>query len=209
MSWAPGTPAASGSGFTERWEWDLAVLEQLMAEHRDCERLIDRLSHTDEGAQRIALLERLTATLRLHMAVEEHFLVPVIQSKLGWDQARSAHAEHALMRHAIKKTHQLVDEPGFRAAVEMLRAGFDHHVREEEGEVFVALRRDAPEQLAELGLPAMQERVRSISVDVSREELYERARVAGIPGRSHMSKAELADALAACGYSPRPVGTRS
>ena len=79
----------------------------------------------------------------------------------------------------MAKLHELVGQPGFGAAVAMLKAGIAHHVEEEETEVFPKLREA-------LGYPA---------ADATKRDLYKQAQAAGIEGRSTMTKDELADAV--------------
>jgi hypothetical protein len=45
-----------------------------------------------------------------------------------------------LAREGLQKLNELVDVPGFGAAVEMLRGGIMHHVNEEENELLPELK---------------------------------------------------------------------
>ena len=71
---------------------------------------------------------------------------------VGAEEAKEANVEHGLAREGLTDLGRLVDEPGFGAAVAMLTAGIRHHVKEEEQEVFPALKRKIDRQeLSELG----------------------------------------------------------
>lgn len=177
----------------------MELLEHLTQEHRKAEDLMDRLGDTEPGPQRRQLIDDLTDALTVHMEVEERFLYPIVADALGSETEQEADTEHSLARDGLATLHDLADEPGFGAAVEMLKAGVGHHVREEEDEIFPKLRQQAPQveglDPEELETEVKQGRDGEPADEPTRDELYERARAAGIPGRSSMSKDELAAAL--------------
>ena len=182
------------------------VIEHLVQEHRSVEQLLQRLADSDPGEERRRTVDELVDSLSTHMAVEERFVYPIVVEVAGEEDEREAHTEHDLARQGLQQLRELVDQPGFGAAVDMVTAGIAHHVHEEEHEVFPTLRADAADAVAALGPPDELERaVRGggggvgPDEDLTKEELYERAREAGIEGRSSMDKAELAEALEAEG----------
>lgn len=191
----------------------MELLEHLTQEHRMAQGLLDQLATSEEGSERMRMLSELESALSTHMAVEEQFLYPIVGEVMGADEEEGAETEHDLVRDGLGKMRDLLDAPGFAAAVDMVRAGINHHIEEEEQGIFPALRRGAPEQLEQLGTPEeLQSRVMSaaksrrkmkrtpsrrgeVSGEATRDELYERAKRAGIEGRSHMNKEELRAAL--------------
>ena len=180
------------------------VLEHLVEEHRKVEQLLGRLQEGEAGVERDRMLAELRDALDVHMAVEERFLYPLVAEHLGEEQAADAADEHALTRAGLASVEERRAEGAFEAAIEILRQGISHHVEEEEGEIFPALRRAAGRQLARLDPAELEAAVRaegdhgrasSSGDEPTKDELYERARAAGIEGRSAMTKDELADAL--------------
>jgi len=174
------------------------VLEHLTEEHRKVERLLDSLAKSDEGPGREQTLDELESSLATHMAVEERFLYPIVLEVVGEEDEEGAENEHGLARDGLQKMRELVDQPGFGAAVEMVKAGIGHHVEEEEHEIFPKLRSDAADRVAALGEPDQLEAevTNGGSGDgPTKRELYEQAKDAGIEGRSDMTKDELAKAL--------------
>jgi len=126
-------------------------LEMLTNEHRQVEQLMGRLDGADGDEQR-RLCEQLDEMLTMHMDLEEEHVYPMVQRLVGDEEAEEANTEHRLAREGLSNLTELVGEPGFGDALEMLRAGIKHHVEEEENEVFPELRDKVDErELAELG----------------------------------------------------------
>lgn len=173
----------------------------LEGDHRAVEAMLKTLSESEPGSEREAVVQKLALAFEAHASFEEKAIYPLIPDVMGSDKEEEAEIEHRLAREGIKKLVQMASQPGFGAAVEMLEAGIAHHVQEEEGEMFPALRKatdDSTRQrlMAELrdakaaaGLPLMDPAV------ATKDELLTAAAEAGIEGRSSMSKEELADAI--------------
>jgi iron-sulfur cluster repair protein YtfE (RIC family) len=182
------------------------VLDQLESEHREVEQMLEKLAHSEPGDERHETLQLLTESLTTHLAVEERFVYPITQEAVGAEEEAEAETEHDLARQGLDKLHELVDKPGFAAAVDMAKAGIKHHVEEEEHEVFPKLREQAGDRVDALGDPSeLEQQVKSGGAGAggatkeesgaSKEELYEKAKEAGVAGRSRMSKSELKEAL--------------
>jgi hemerythrin superfamily protein len=166
------------------------VIEHLTEEHRKAEQLMERLGQSDPGPARDGIVDQLEEALAVHMAVEEQFLYPIVESALGSEETAEANAEHDLAREGLTIVRDMQAEAGFGAAVDMLKGGVAHHVHEEEGELFPRLRAVAADQLARLD-PEKLEKV----AGATRDQLYEAARNQDIEGRSTMTKSELAAAV--------------
>jgi hemerythrin-like domain-containing protein len=125
----------------------------LRKDHREAEELLRRLEASNSpGPRRRQTVEKLVAALTLHMEIEEQLVYPVAAEALGEDAVKGPENEHLLAREGLGKLEALQDEPGFGAAVDMVKAGIKHHVKEEEREMFPNLkRRLGRERLAKLG----------------------------------------------------------
>jgi iron-sulfur cluster repair protein YtfE (RIC family) len=176
------------------------VLEHLIQEHRKAEQLLEQLGASSEGRQREELVAQLRESLSTHMAVEERFVYPIVRDQLGSREEEGAENEHDLTRAGLRTLQELQAEPGFEAAVDMLKAGLAHHVEEEEHEIFPQLRSQAGDRIASLGSPDELEAAVKGSSDGSeptKEELYRKAKEQHVEGRSKMSKDELREAVKA------------
>ena len=112
----------------------------LKADHREVEKLLDKLAESDEGAEREALLDELVLKLSAHMTAEEEIVYPPVKAEVSEEDEEEAEIEHGLAREGLEKLQQMVDKPGFGAAVEMLKGGISHHVHEEEHELLPELK---------------------------------------------------------------------
>ncbi|HWJ62632.1 MAG TPA: hemerythrin domain-containing protein [Acidimicrobiales bacterium] len=173
------------------------VLDHLIEEHRKVERLIGQIKETEPGDERDRLYGEIEDALAVHMAVEERFLYPLIAEHIGKEDSEDATDEHTLTRTALASVKERLEEGAFEAAVDVLEKGIDHHVSEEEEELFPELRAKAASQLATLDPEQLEEQVKPVAEvgDLTKDELYEQAKEADVPGRSSMTKDELAEAL--------------
>jgi hemerythrin-like domain-containing protein len=169
------------------------VLDHLIEEHRKVEQMLARLKESEPGAARDQLFQDLRDSLGTHMAVEERFVYPLMAEHMGEEEADDATDEHELARSGLEEAAQRLEEGAFEAAVEILEAGIGHHVEEEESEQFPTLREKAGAQLAEMDPEALEAAVKADGT--TRDELYEKAKEADVPGRSQMTKDELAQAV--------------
>jgi hemerythrin superfamily protein len=112
----------------------------LKADHREVEKLLDRLADSEEGAERQQMVEELVTKLSAHMEAEESIVYPQVRTEVGEEDEEEAEVEHGLAREGLEKVQQMLQMPGFGAAVEMLKGGITHHVEEEETQLLPELR---------------------------------------------------------------------
>jgi hemerythrin-like domain-containing protein len=112
----------------------------LKADHREVEQLLTKLADTEEGPERTKLVDEVTLKLSAHMEMEESIVYPPVAREVGAEDEEEAEVEHGLAREGLAKLAELMDMPGFGAAVEMLKAGIKHHVEEEEHQLLPELK---------------------------------------------------------------------
>jgi len=179
------------------------VTKLLEADHRTVEDLFARIDEA-EGDDRQPLVDELVKALRAHMELEEKVLYPAMEPVTGDEAVEEGNKEHELARESLQNMIDLApDEPGFGAAMEATKAGIEHHVEEEENEIFPELRRDG-KVLAEIATPFMATRMEvglpmdadALAASSTKKELLDEARSAGVDHTSSMTKHDLAEALA-------------
>lgn len=132
----------------------------LKQDHREAEGLMMRLqeaSGKDNGASYRPIFEQLKTALHKHMMAEEEIFYPAVKPADHLeDQVVEAYDEHAEVKALLAQMNELdPTTPEFQDALTTMKAGIDHHVAEEEGEMF-------PTAEKELGAARMEELGRQI-----------------------------------------------
>ncbi len=175
----------------------------LESDHRQAEQLMEQLADSEPGSERERLVAELTTALSLHMDYEENHVYPLTARVIDEESVQEAENEHRLARDGLSKLGELSSQPGFGAAVEMLKGGIGHHVDEEEHEMFPTLRKQVePERQTQLAHQLLATKRTAGLLDQSlekatKEQLIEMAGDFGLASVSSMNKKELIEALAA------------
>jgi iron-sulfur cluster repair protein YtfE (RIC family) len=179
------------------------VTKLLEADHRKVEELFEQIDAA-EGEERTPLIDELSSALKAHMELEEQVFYPAMEPVTGAESVEEGEKEHELARKSLAEMLALApDEPGFGAAMEAVKAGIEHHVEEEEGEIFPQLRSDGAGVLEEIATPFMAKRLElglpmdaaALAAASTKDELLTEAKSSGIDGAASMNKDELAEAL--------------
>jgi hemerythrin-like domain-containing protein len=112
----------------------------LKQDHREAKQLLTALAESEEGSERQKMAKELEKALTLHMELEERLLYPLVKEHVGEEDEEEAEIEHRLAREGLRQMMSMVDQPGFGAAVEMVKGGIEHHVQEEETEILPELK---------------------------------------------------------------------
>ncbi|MEV4174190.1 hemerythrin domain-containing protein [Nonomuraea sp. NPDC049709] len=170
------------------------VITLITQDHRVVEGLFERLKKK-QGDQKATVAE-LHALLIAHARAEEDRVYPGIDAHHSVEE----HKEAEVLLDALVRA-----EPGtaeFAKTLDELIASVTHHVEEEETKLLPSLKKSAgAKELEQLGRAFKQRRAEELQAlagtgdGATKAELYEQAQKADIPGRSHMGKEELEQAL--------------
>jgi len=181
------------------------AIKLLIADHNRVKGLFARYdeaqesSRTDDAA---LLASQIFEELEVHTTIEEEVFYPAAH---GTSEELGKVVDEGIQEHHVVKV--LMDEIGglkpgsvnWVAKMAVIKESVEHHVEEEEGEMFPAVRSatnatwrdDLGDQLetkkAELGAPTLAEKA-----SMTKEALQELAKEQKIPGRSSMDHEELA-----------------
>jgi hemerythrin superfamily protein len=131
----------------------IALLAHDHADVRDLFAEYDELAADQaDGEERQALAEQICAMLTAHATIEEEIFYPAARDAgVGGDLLDEAEVEHAAAKDLIAQIRAMSpDDDLYDAKVKVLGEYIDHHVDEEEGEIFPRCR-EAKMDLAALG----------------------------------------------------------
>ncbi len=193
--------------------------ELISGEHRQVEALFERFLLQPERSTAMELC----AVLERHSEMEERVLYPELRAvdEELYADAKEEHEEANELIQQIRQTHNLDQMTGL---VRKLQSSVSHHVEDEETEDLPEMERSCgTARMDELGERMVQWKLsrgevhvtvdaapvedgssddgsgadtKEALLDLTKDELYEKAKEAEIPGRSSMNKDELAEELA-------------
>jgi len=131
------------------------IFEFLKQDHEKVAGIFEQLEPTTERAEktRAELFARLKAELDLHAYLEETILYPVLkQEEQTREIALEGVEEHRVVKRLLKELDEMpVTSEQWTAKLTVLKENVEHHVEEEEGEMFkkarAALSREQIESL--------------------------------------------------------------
>ena len=136
------------------------ALQLLTADHREVKAMFQQYDKLAEaggrGDERMLLASQICVALTLHAQVEEEILYPAARQALTSDEdlVDEAYVEHASAKSLVAQIKTMTsDQPLFDAKLKVLGEYVDHHVKEEENELFPKLHK------SRLDLGAMGERI--------------------------------------------------
>jgi hemerythrin-like domain-containing protein len=144
-----------------------SALEVLMEDHdyvKKAYRRFQKLDPEEEPEEAQALVKNVCAALKVHTAIEEKILYPAAHRALkDKDLLEEAEVEHASAKILIRQLERMKPkDPKFAATFTVLCEYVEHHVKEEENEMFPKLRR------ARLNLRALGKKLLARKIALSR-----------------------------------------
>lgn len=123
----------------ENQEGDVIAL--LMADHRKVEGLFEEFENSRTKVQRRKLLEKIITELSIHAAAEEKHVYPAYMQE-DEDMTQEAIEEHHVVKMVLKELSSFDgSEENVKAKVKVLSEMVQHHVEEEESEMFPEMRK--------------------------------------------------------------------
>lgn len=126
----------------------------LKKDHRQVERLLQQFESAKDAKKKKALFENIRKELELHTRLEEEVFYPEAEQRQELkEQVGEAHGEHDTVKQMLRKAAGLDPDSGeFDSTVAGIKGAVEHHVREEEDEMFPVIEKTfSADHLRELG----------------------------------------------------------
>jgi len=136
----------------------------LKGDHEEAKELFKRYEEVKERGnddEKLTLAKEVCGSLLIHMEIEEKIFYPRVRQKIDDnDLMNEALVEHSGAKDLIRQIGELKpDDPMFDAKIKVLSEQIEHHVEEEESDMFPKVE-DSDIDLAELGIQLFEEKNR-------------------------------------------------
>jgi len=112
------------------------AIDLLKQDHRALDALFERYEQAPDG-ERVALAQEICQALTVHAHVEEELFYPALRGRIEGDLLDEAEVEHESLKQLIAKLDGAQESDDlFDAQVKVLKEYVQHHVKEEEHEMF-------------------------------------------------------------------------
>ena len=189
--------------------------ELLKADHRKVEQLFTQLESA-EGRAKLQVFEQIRMELELHTQIEESIFYPALEEpKDTHELTLEAYEEHDVVKRLLKelgRARNANDE--WEAQAKVLQENVEHHVQEEENELFKkAARALSREDLETLGEQMASEKERlqgrgSKKASTKKASSKKAAKKAGSAKKSGSSKKSASKSQSASRAAKRAGGTK-
>ncbi len=125
----------------------ITATDLLEAQHREVEELFEAISDSEDPAEKKELFETLADKLAIHTKLEEEIFYPAMRTKKTDDMVLEAFVEHTSIKRLLADL--LATEPQdelFDANMKVLEEQVEHHVEEEEDDLFPAAKKLLPRE---------------------------------------------------------------
>jgi len=120
------------------------ILDTLQMEHDEVQELLQQLAGSDNGREQKSLVAKIKQALIPHTKAEEKVVYEAVLALKGKDakiDGNEGYLEHSLASETLKKLDKLTaNTPEFKAAAKVLKELVNHHVQEEERNIWAQVK---------------------------------------------------------------------
>ncbi len=123
------------------------AIELLESQHEEVMDLFEQIEEAENEKDKLALFQQLADALAAHATIEEKILYPAAYTGEAKEMLEEAVEEHLAAKRTIADLLKMQpSDDQFDAKVKVLKEQIEHHVDEEENELFEAMREQMSEQ---------------------------------------------------------------
>ena len=115
----------------------MSAIDLLEGQHREVDALFSELEKADSTEDKARLFDQLADKLAIHAAIEEHHFYPTVRERRTEDILLESLEEHLSIKRLLADLlDTAADDKTFEAKIKVLQEQVEHHVGEEEGDLF-------------------------------------------------------------------------
>jgi hemerythrin superfamily protein len=129
------------------------ILDTLQTEHDEVQDLLERLTQSDNARDQKSLVAQIKKALVPHTKAEEKVVYDAVLALKGKEakiEGNEGYIEHGLASQTLKKLDTLTaNSPEFKAAAKVLKELVEHHVKEEESNIWAQVKENFSDEQRE------------------------------------------------------------
>lgn len=126
------------------------AIQLLEEQHREVEGLFEEIEQASDAEEKRELFEEIADQLTVHALIEERHFYPAVKEKRTEDILLEALEEHLSIKRLLADLLKLSpDDDQFDAKLKVLQEQVEHHVEEEEGDLFPKVRKILDKEMLE------------------------------------------------------------
>jgi len=134
------------------------AIEMLKQQHRQVAKMFKEFETAKSAGPRRKIFEQIADALAVHATIEEKHFYPAVKKKQTEDILLESVEEHLEIKRVIADLLAMsADDENFDAKVKVLQEDVEHHVEEEQDEMFPKVEKLFDEETLEAIAEAMQE----------------------------------------------------
>ena len=115
----------------------MGAIDLLESQHREVEKLFSALEKATGKEDKTRLFEQIADKLAIHATIEEHQFYPAVKARRTEDILLESLEEHLSIKRVLADLLDTdVEDDTFDAKVKVLKEQVEHHVGEEESDMF-------------------------------------------------------------------------
>ena len=123
------------------------AIEMLESQHREVDDLFQQLEETEDEAECEQLFVQLADKLAIHAKIEEMHFYPAVKAARTEDILMESLEEHLAIKRCLADLVDMdVDDETFEAKLKVLQEQVEHHVEEEETDLFPKVKKILSEE---------------------------------------------------------------
>ena len=121
---------------------EVTAIDLLMEQHREVENLFSAFETASNVDDKDELFETIADKLAIHTRIEEQCFYPAVTAKKTADMVLEAFVEHTSIKRLLADLLDTdAEDPRFDAQMKVLKEQAEHHVEEEEEQLFPAAKK--------------------------------------------------------------------